>query len=143
VELRPRLPTRGCAGRCWDARSGAESGAGPGPGAGLWASSASSSSRAARLYLSTRSSSSVFFRSRDRGAKASRHVGQAQGLPAPPAPHTFPRQSRQKLWPQGSVVGQTSNPWQMMQLRSSSPSHTGIAELEARPAMVSRPPPPP
>lgn len=133
-EPESRHPTRVCGAR----REGP--GGGPGAGRGVPPEVPPGvpprSSPSARLYLSTRSCSSVFFRSRSGCAAPSRQVGQH---PRRPAPHRPRRQSRQKLWPQGSVTGQASSPWQMMQPRSSSASHTGTVRPSSRLAMVPGP----
>lgn len=121
---------------CGAARPG-DWGAGPGAGLGVWPA-APSPSPTARLYLLARSCSSVFLRSCSGCALPSRQVGHDQ---EGPAPHMRFRQARQKLWPQGNVTGQESSPWQMMQPRSSSASHTGTVRPLSRPAMVTRLPP--
>ena len=127
LEVRCRLPT-------W----GAERGAGAGSG-----SEPASTSRAAWRYLSTRSCSSGFLCSLGFVKGPFRHMGQAQGQPST-APrfetHRSWRHRRQKLWPQGSVVGWSSSPWQIMQLRSSSLSHTGTALPEQTAAIIRRQP---
>lgn len=130
AEPGPGLPTRGEAALRQDLGVGLAAGAGP----------PSSSSHAALLYLSTRSCSSVFLHNAGRCSGASRQVGQHQRLRVRSSrlSHRSVRQFLQKLWPQGNVTGQASNPWQMMQQRSSSASHTGTAGAELEPAMAAQ-----